>query len=160
MKIDFDQIRELLAVVSQTDITELTVESGDQRITVKKDPPRSATSTVRIPAESHIQAPYPEVKTEVTEEETVDRSHTERNGLVPIASPMVGTFYRAPSPSAPPFVEIGDTVNIGQTVCIIEAMKLMNDMPAEVSGRVVEVCVESGTTVEYGQPLFMVDPSG
>ena len=84
----------------------------------------------------------------------------ENNGLVPVASPMVGTFYRSSSPSAPPFVEVGDTIAVGQTVCIIEAMKLMNDLPAEVAGRIVKVCVENGTTVEYGQPLFMVNPRG
>jgi acetyl-CoA carboxylase biotin carboxyl carrier protein len=71
---------------------------------------------------------------------------------------MVGTFYRSPSPSAPPFLDVGDKVTVGQTVCIIEAMKLMNDLPSEVSGKVVRICVENGTTVEYGQPLFMVDP--
>jgi len=73
---------------------------------------------------------------------------------------MVGTFYRAPSPGAANYVEIGDRVSVGQTVCIIEAMKLMNDMPTEVAGRVVKILVENGTTVEYGQPLFLVDPRG
>jgi acetyl-CoA carboxylase biotin carboxyl carrier protein len=82
------------------------------------------------------------------------------NGLVPVTSPMVGTFYRAASPTATPFVNVGDHINVGQTVCIIEAMKLMNDMPSEVSGKIVKVCVDNGTTVEYGQQLFLVDPKG
>jgi acetyl-CoA carboxylase biotin carboxyl carrier protein len=73
---------------------------------------------------------------------------------------MVGTFYRAASPTAAPYVDIGDRITVGQTVCIIEAMKLMNDMPAEVAGRIVKVCVDNGSTVEYGQPLFLVDPKG
>lgn len=73
---------------------------------------------------------------------------------------MVGTFYRAPSPDSPPYINIGDHVREGQTVCIIEAMKLMNDMPSEVSGKVVKILVDNGTTVEYGQALFLVDPKG
>jgi acetyl-CoA carboxylase biotin carboxyl carrier protein len=73
---------------------------------------------------------------------------------------MVGTFYRAASPTAAAFVNVGDRVNVGQTVCIIEAMKLMNDMPSEVAGKIVKILVENGTTVEYGQALFMVDPKG
>ena len=80
------------------------------------------------------------------------------NGLVPITSPMVGTFYRAPSPSAASFVEIGDFVNIGQTVCIIEAMKLMNEIESEVTGRIARILVENAQPVEYGQTLFLVDP--
>jgi acetyl-CoA carboxylase biotin carboxyl carrier protein len=82
------------------------------------------------------------------------------NGYVAVTSPMVGTFYRAASPTARPFVDIGDRIAVGQTVCIIEAMKLMNDMPAEVSGKIVKVCADNGTTVEYGQTLFLVDPKG
>jgi len=165
VKIDFDQIRELLAVVSTTDITELTIESGDEKVTVKKAPVAPASSAIDVPLSSTgvviqppvaVPAPPPEVQEPAPETKDAGRS----NGWVPIASPMVGTFYRAPSPSAPPFVDVGDFVDIGQTVCIIEAMKLMNDLPSEVSGRIVRICVENGTTVEYGQALFMVDPKG
>ena len=166
MKIDLDQIRDLLAVFSQTEITELTIESGDQKITLKKSSPSFVPTTIEVPqfaapvavaqrasAPAPAEAPKPEpAKLE---------PKAESNGnYIAISSPMVGTFYRAPSPAASPFVEVGDRVAVGQTVCIIEAMKLMNDLPAEVSGRVVKVCVENGTTVEYGQPLFMVDPNG
>lgn len=167
MKLDLDQIRDLLAVVGETDITELTIESGEEKITVKKAPPTLAVSSIEVAApparrepaaavaaataDAHGQAPEPAAAAPEPES---------RNGLVPITSPMVGTFYRSPSPSAPPFVDVGDHVTIGQTVCIIEAMKLMNDLPAEVAGRIVKVCVDSGTTVEYGQPLFMIDPKG
>jgi acetyl-CoA carboxylase biotin carboxyl carrier protein len=170
--IDLKTIRELLSVVGTTDITELTIESGDQRITVKKAPTGTAfiqqggeaqpaalvavarpASTMsfepKLPAaESAPPAPAP----------AVDNGSS--NGHVQITSPMVGTFYRAASPTAKPFVNIGDRITVGQTVCIIEAMKLMNDMPSEVAGKIVKVLVENGTTVEYGQALFLVDPKG
>lgn len=171
MDIDLKTIRELLAVVGNTDITELTIESGDQRITVKKAPVGAVV--VQHTEASPIAAPMPAAAATMSfepkgtgpqpakeapppplPEPAVAANH------VPITSPMVGTFYSSPSPTAPPFVNIGDHVNIGQTVCIIEAMKLMNDMPSEVAGKIVKVLVENGTTVEYGQPLFMVDPKG
>jgi acetyl-CoA carboxylase biotin carboxyl carrier protein len=159
MKIDFDQIRELLEVFGQADITELTVESGEEKITLKKAGHQVVTELRSIPG-SNVISMVPPLPSESQPVARVDAGQSEPNGLVPVASPMVGTFYRSPSPSAPSFVEIGDMIAIGQTVCIIEAMKLMNDLPAEVAGRIVKVCVENGTTVEYGQPLFMVDPRG
>jgi acetyl-CoA carboxylase biotin carboxyl carrier protein len=167
VKIDFDQIRELLAVVSQTDITEFTIESGDEKITVKKEHVLKASGPViELPAarlhEMPVQAAQekPAESPAATIPQPAPEESSSANALVPIASPMVGTFYTAASPSAPAFVEVGDVVKVGQTVCIIEAMKLMNDLPAEVSGKIVEVCVENGTTVEFGQALFMVDPRG
>lgn len=173
MKIDLNQIRELLAVVSATDITELTLEFGEQKITIKKNPAQPSIQTViaEIPQAAHVAAPVQiplakppmsfEPSDEVqTAESKADASAGSNNGLVAVTSPMVGTFYRSPSPKAPPFVNVGDRIAVGQTVCIIEAMKLMNDMPAEVSGKIVKVCVENGTTVEYGQTLFLVDPKG
>ena len=160
VKIDFDQIRELLAVVSQTDISELTIESGEEKITVKKGSPAPAPggqALLELPAQA--AAPSPAAALAEAGKPAGEPVAAQRNGLVPITSPMVGTFYRSPSPSAAPFVEVGDHITVGQTVCIIEAMKLMNDLPAEVAGRIARVCAENGTTVEYGQPLFMVDPN-
>jgi acetyl-CoA carboxylase biotin carboxyl carrier protein len=171
LKIDLEQIRSLLSVVGQTDITELTIESGDEKITVKK----SGTVTVHSgAAASHAEVAQPvavpvpvaarassaaaEAAPKADNGQGPKESSTE--GLISITSPMVGTFYRAPSPTAPAFVEINDRVSVGQTVCIIEAMKLMNDLPSEVAGKVVKILVENGTTVEFGQPLFLVDPKG
>jgi acetyl-CoA carboxylase biotin carboxyl carrier protein len=167
VKIDLEQIRELLTVVSATDVTELTIEFGDQKITVKKSPPAIAVAEAKpivvktehlapAPPLPKLSQPAPETKDETAAPE----AHEGTNGFVEITSPMVGTFYRSPSPDAAPFVQIGDRVAVGQTVCIIEAMKLMNDMPAEVGGKVVKILVDNGTTVEYGQPLFLVDPKG
>ena len=176
MKIDLDQIRELLSVVSSTDVTELTIEFGDQRITVKKSssiplteaqlsPKPIVIKTEEIPVvqtrEVASPAAAPAVAPAAVESAPVAEAPVEKtNGLVEITSPMVGTFYRASSPESPPFVDVGDHVNEGQTVCIIEAMKLMNDMPSEVSGKIVKVIAENGSTVEYGQTLFLVDPRG
>ncbi|MBC7996503.1 MAG: acetyl-CoA carboxylase biotin carboxyl carrier protein [Leptolyngbya sp.] len=170
MKIDLNQIRELLSVVCQTEVTELTLEFGDQKITIKKNnepiQPQSIMGhtashsvvtpqaiTKAISFEPQEEAPEP---AKVKAEEPISAS----NSYVAVTSPMVGTFYRAGSPTARPYVDVGDRIAVGQTVCIIEAMKLMNDMPAEVSGKIVKVCVDNGTTVEYGQTLFLVDPKG
>jgi acetyl-CoA carboxylase biotin carboxyl carrier protein len=79
--------------------------------------------------------------------------------LAPIAAPMVGTFYRAPKPDAEPFVNEGDEVHVGQTVCVLEAMKMFNEIPSDVAGRIARILVENGAPVEYGQPLFLVDPA-
>lgn len=182
MKIDLDQIRDLLNVVSSTDVSELTIEFGDQRITVKKDMGSKNVSVNAAsgvangqshsgggqniaqeakqsisPAPAQAQAPVAPAPAPAPAPAKVEEP---TSNYLQITSPMVGTFYRAPSPGAANYVEIGDRVSVGQTVCIIEAMKLMNDMPTEVAGRVVKILVENGTTVEYGQPLFLVDPRG
>ncbi len=172
MKIDLQQIKELLGIVSSTDVTEFTIEFGDQRITVKKDRPALSTS-IEIPTQAPVRqtvavaaAPAPEPVRPAAEpaakpEPSVnhDDNGTPAN-TVAITSPMVGTFYGQPSPTAAPFVKMGDRIAVGQTICIIEAMKLMNDLPAEVAGKIVKICVDNGTTVEYGQTLYLVDPKG
>lgn len=161
MKIDLEQVRSLLDIVSRTDVTELTIESGEEKITIKKPGPHSVHTNIEIPhatvpVASH--SPQPVHVPPAAATAPAPKVDEESNGkdLIPITSPMVGTFYRASSPTAAPFVNVGDVIKSGQTVCIIEAMKLMNDLPAEIAGKVVKVCVENGTTVEYGQPLFMV----
>ena len=171
LDIDLKTIRELLAVVSNTDIIELTIESGEQRITVRKaggvpvapNVPQvvEVEAPATAPAKLAAPAAVPESKPEAPKSKEAPASDNgASNGYVQITSPMVGTFYRAASPTAAAFVNVGDRVNVGQTVCIIEAMKLMNDMPSEVAGKIVKILVENGTTVEYGQALFMVDPKG
>jgi acetyl-CoA carboxylase biotin carboxyl carrier protein len=170
VKIDLEQIRDLLKAVSQTDITELTIESGDEKITVRKS---TASVVAHAPVAAAIEAPVavqhaaPRLVTATVAAEQPKPNNNKAqdngeapNGLISITSPMVGTFYRSPAPTSPSFVEVGDRVNVGQTVCIIEAMKLMNDLPSEVSGKIVKVLVENGTTVEFGQQLFLLDPNG
>ncbi len=160
MKIDIDQIKELIAIVAANEVAELTVEVGGEKVTIKKSGlvvPNMQSGSTHIAFEVPSRTEHKEVR-QIEHHEAPPEPTESTNGLVPVTSPMVGTFYRSPSPNAPPYVEVGDRIAIGQTVCIIEAMKLMNDMPAEVAGRVVKICADNGSTVEYGQQLFLVDP--
>lgn len=144
-KLDFDQIRAVIKLASESDVAELTVESPTLKVTVKKLPggtPAVVAHPTRVEPASPV-GPVPP---------TADH-------LVPVIAPMVGTFYRSPNPDAPPFVGEGDLITPGQTVCIIEAMKLFNEIQADLGGRVVRVLAENATPVEYGQPLFLIDPT-
>jgi acetyl-CoA carboxylase biotin carboxyl carrier protein len=169
VEIDFDQIRILLSVVAETDITELTIENGAEKITVKKGGAAQVVVPAAVQAElAGVHAASATAGASALPLQPVQaRDKADSNGagrdldnLLTITSPMVGTFYRASSPQASPFVDVGDRVSVGQTVCIIEAMKLMNDLPSEVAGRIVKILVENGHTVEFGQPLFLIDPKG
>ena len=174
MPLDFNQLRDLLAAIAQTDITELTLKSADFELTVRKgnrttpviDPIGStgssaAASFVAAPADSVIMPSPPAPPPEVVIREAASAAATP-SVVDPkweeVKSPMVGTFYRSPSPDEAPFVEVGDRIRKGQTVCIIEAMKLMNEIEAEISGQVMEILVKNGEPVEYGQPLMRINP--
>ncbi len=165
MILDFNQLKELLNEVSNSDITELNLEFKDTKLSLKKnvlfqDVPITQ-SRVNSGELTQVSKTTAAVLPPVTDQQAkVDSNNATNNNHIAITSPMVGTFYRAASPTAKPFVEIGDKVNPGQTICIIEAMKLMNDMPSEITGKIVKICVENGTTVEFGQNLFLVDPQG
>lgn len=176
MPLDFNEIRQLLVTIAQTDIAELTLKSDDFELTVRKAvsvsnqigsgtasssgnaselnltppeapvvPPTGMTKAPNV-FEPGRNVPLPTLPTPLEQK------------LVELTSPMVGTFYRSPAPSEPPFAEIGDRIKTGQTVCIIEAMKLMNEIEAEVSGQVVEILVQNAEPVEYGQPLMRINP--
>lgn len=146
---EFSQIKELISLVNSTDITDLEIEDGDVRVRIRKagpepkSAPREVTDTAAIP--QPVSAP-PQQAPEA------------RGSLVEVLAPMVGTFYRAPAPDADPFVRAGDKVAPGQTLFIIEAMKMMNEIEAEVSGVIREILVENGEPVEFGQPLMLIDP--
>ena len=170
MKIDIEQIKVLLQMVGEADIAELTIEMEEERITIKK--PSGMMAPVHQPvhhefvAVSHNDADanktLPAGSAHATSSGHLphhDKNNAEKEEhLVAVTAPMVGTFYRSSSPTTAPFVETGDKIAVGQTICIIEAMKLMNDLPAEISGKVVKICAENGATVEFGQQLFLVDP--
>ncbi|MGK7958721.1 MAG: acetyl-CoA carboxylase biotin carboxyl carrier protein [Crocosphaera sp.] len=156
MSINFNELRELLGAIAHTDIAEVSLKTEAFELTVRREvtatttqQPTPSTSEVIVPPSVPATAPPPP---------EVAPSPAEKQ-WVAITSPMVGTFYRAPAPDEPPFVEVGDRVNNTQTVCIIEAMKLMNEIEAEVIGEVMEIVVVNGEPVEYGQTLMWVNPT-
>lgn len=154
MKMELDYIEKLAKLVSDNGLTELSLEEGDKIIVIKKEKEFVASAPAAVQVTSPvIQSP---VLTPAKPAEAPLQKDT--SNLLKITSPMVGTFYKAASPGAAPFTEAGKSVNVGQVVCIIEAMKLMNEIESEVSGKVVEVCVEDGQPVEYGQVLMLVEP--
>jgi len=146
---DIDEIRELMLLFDDTSIAELELEGPEYKLTLRKSS-RSASSPAREPISEGETRDREPVKTPRYEELEPEED------LVAVVSPMVGTFYRAPAPDAPPFVEIGDRVEPGQTLCIVEAMKLMNEIKSEVKGRVVDILVDNAHPVEYGQTMFLI----
>ncbi len=151
MKFETDYIEKLAQIISDNGLTEISLEDGDQAITIRKDLPEVCVA----PATAPVMAPVAASKT--TNKTVTEASVTEAPKGTAITSPMVGTFYAAPSPEADPFIEIGSTVNAGDVVCIIEAMKLMNEIKSEVSGKVVQICVKNGDPIEFGQVLMYVE---
>jgi len=147
-RLDLEEIRALIRLATEAEITELEVDAPHVKVRIKKA--GSAPPTV------NISNPGPAAPATVGGQTAEVAGQT---GYVPIVAPMVGTFYRSPKPDVPPFIAEGDEVQVGQTVCILEAMKLFNEISSEVAGRIVQVLVDNGAPVEYGQPLFLVDPS-
>lgn len=161
---DFKQIQELIKMVNKSNIGELTVELKDFRVTIKQREEK-ITQVVSAP----VQA-YPNVPQHIPSHTSLNptpakaaaaegSSEAAAVNTITIKSPMIGTFYRRSSPDKPNFVEIGDDINPGKVVCIIEAMKLFNEIESEVKGKIVKVLVEDASPVEYDQPLFLVEPS-
>lgn len=161
MQLDHDQLHKLLALLGESDIQELKLEGDDFRLEVRRNLPAAPVAVMQAPAlTAAALAPQPAVVPDAPLSPSVPppAAAATRSDLVEITAPMVATFYRAPAPGEPAFVELGARINVGQTVCILEAMKLMNELEAEVSGEVVEILVENGTPVEFGQVLMRVKP--
>jgi acetyl-CoA carboxylase biotin carboxyl carrier protein len=151
------RIEYLIHLVEKSDISELEVWEGwGRRIRIVRQRAQTAAAPLLHGVAPPAAAPAPAVAPSA---EPARVARDDDGDLVKVASPMVGTFYRAASPDAPPFVEVGAQVSPGQTLCIIEAMKLMNEIASEVSGSVRRVLVENGQPVEFGQPLFLIEPS-
>jgi acetyl-CoA carboxylase biotin carboxyl carrier protein len=170
---DLAKLREILKIVAESDVAEVEVEEDDFKVVVRKN---AATMFVQSPmaaypmgahmpmmppqpqppspSPAHAPAPAPQGPSAPAEASAPD----DDEGTI-IRAPIVGTFYRKPSPDEPVFVSVGDTVAVGQVLCIIEAMKLMNEIESEMSGKVVKILVEDGQPVEYDQPLFMIEPA-
>ncbi len=155
--IDFDFIERLISALDASSVDSLEIERGGTRVRLSKTPPAiagpvgmappmpAAAYTPGMPAVPVAEAPVP--------------AATPQSNLIDVTSPMVGTFYLAPAPDAPSYVNVGARVAPGDTLCIIEAMKLMNELECEVTGTIAEICVENAQPVEFGQVLFRVDPS-
>ena len=151
MKFETDYIEKLAKVLADTGLTEISLEDGEQAITLRKDvivapvAPVASAPVQSAPAASPAPATQAPAASEPAKKGT------------PITSPMVGTFYKSPSPDADAFVSVGQTIKTGDVVCIVEAMKMMNEIKSEISGKVVEICVEDGQPVEFGQVLMYVE---
>ncbi|QCH14946.1 acetyl-CoA carboxylase biotin carboxyl carrier protein [Synechococcus sp. CB0101] len=156
MQLDHNQLRDLIALLGESDIQELKLEGDDFRLELRRNLPTSQPQVVMQAAPAALPAPV--AAAPATPSAAPPAAPAVRGDLVEITAPMVATFYRAPSPGDPAFVELGARINVGQTVCILEAMKLMNELESEVSGEVVEILVENGTPVEFGQVLMRVKP--
>ncbi|MCY7285779.1 MAG: acetyl-CoA carboxylase biotin carboxyl carrier protein [Cyanobacteria bacterium CAN_BIN43] len=161
MELDFNGLRELLAAINQTDVSEFTLKKGDFELIVRKGglvsysaPPSlplpEPSAAVSLPPVA-LPPPPPAAPPPLAASPLADK-------LAEVTSPMVGTFYSSPGPDEPAFVRVGDRIRLGQTVCIIEAMKLMNELESEVVGEVVEILPRNGEPVEYGQVLMRVKP--
>ena len=156
---DIKQIQELVKLINKTSIGEITIEEDGRKITIKqkKDPVQNivATTTQTFP---QAAAPAPTAAPAASTPPPA-KAEPKADNYVTIKSPMIGTFYRQAGPGKPVFASVGDDVNPGKTVCIIEAMKLFNEIESDVKGKIVKVLVDDASPVEYDQPLFLVDPA-
>lgn len=161
MQLDHDQLHKLLALLGDSDIQELKLEGDDFRLEVRRNLPGAApVAMIQAPAAVAMPtAPAPIPAAAEFPSAPPPAAPAARSDLLEITAPMVATFYRAPAPGEAAFVEVGTRITSGQTVCILEAMKLMNELEAEVSGEVVEILVDNGTPVEFGQVLMRVKPA-
>ena len=150
MKFDTDYIEKLAKIIADNSLTEISLEDGEQAITIRKDLPEVIQAVA--PA---VAAQAPAIQAAPAVQAAPEQSPAKKG--TPITSPMVGTFYKSPSPDAAPFVTVGQTIKQGDVVCIVEAMKLMNEIEFEVAVKVVEICVEEGQPVEFGQVLMYVE---
>jgi acetyl-CoA carboxylase biotin carboxyl carrier protein len=163
------KIRKLIKLVEESDIGELEVSGWGQKVRISKKPRDSGSPNSEVAATSVVVEPKPELAAAASSpaplsrgaptQEAAEKVLEDTNHYVPIKSPMVGTFYRAPAPDAKPYVELNQQVAVGEVVCIIEAMKLMNEIESEVAGRVAKILVENAKPVEFGQTLFLIEPA-
>jgi acetyl-CoA carboxylase biotin carboxyl carrier protein len=162
----YKEIQDLVKMVVRLELAELKLRDGEFELSVRTKEYTKARSS-QAPAAPVISM-TPTAAPSAAQKEASESSPAEQTAskeeassdLVEVKSPIVGTFYRSPAPDKPPFIKVGDTINAGDVVCIVEAMKLFNEIESEVSGKVVKVVVEDATPVEYDQPLFLIDPKG
>ncbi|NER10077.1 acetyl-CoA carboxylase biotin carboxyl carrier protein [Muriicola jejuensis] len=160
---DIKEIQSLIKFVAKSGASEVKLETDDIKITIRTGPAGSGGETTYIQQLPAAVAPSPAPQAPAAAPapagDAAPAKKEEDSKYVTIKSPIIGTFYRKPSPDKPAFVEVGDNIAVGDVLCVIEAMKLFNDIESEVSGKIVKVLVEDSSPVEFDQPLFLVDPS-
>jgi acetyl-CoA carboxylase biotin carboxyl carrier protein len=154
---DLNLVKKLVKILENSQLTDLEIEEGGTRIKIAKNvqlvqAPQNPVSIIPQAAAVNVTSEQPKV------EEKKQAPVEDESKLHAIKSPIVGTFYRAPAPDADPYVQVGDTVSAGTVLCIVEAMKLMNEIESDISGKIVKILVENGKPVEYNQPLFLIQP--
>ena len=148
------EIQEIINFIKKSDLDVVSIETENIKIRVKKNNGNITTIEQPKVVKTEIQPQTPPVENKISEEKKEKTS----NNII-IKSPMIGTFYRSPNPESDPFVSEGDSIKVGQTICIVEAMKLFNDIESEISGKIVKILVDDNSPIEFDQPLFEVDPS-
>lgn len=157
---DIKQIQDLIRFVAKSGVNEVSIEQNDFKITIKTNhAPTYVTANVPSAPPVYEQAPAAVNTTPPTAEATAPVAHApDTSNYITVRSPMIGTFYRSSTPEKPMFVNVGDEIKPGSVICIIEAMKLFNEIESEVSGRIVKILADNASPVEYDQPLFLVEP--
>jgi acetyl-CoA carboxylase biotin carboxyl carrier protein len=156
MGMDIKQIQDLIKFVAKSGVNEVSIEETDFKITIKTN--QESNTPIYTPQHvvAQVQTPQP-VQTIAAAIDKTESIQSNASNQITIKSPMIGTFYRSPSPDKPAFINVGDEIFVGQVVCVIEAMKLFNEIESEVSGRVVKILVDNANPVEYDQPLFLLE---
>ncbi len=175
---DFKEIQELIKLINKSNLTEFKMEDGEFKLSIRTKkygrqrhlaPPQQILSVPAAPLQTVQQQPFvnapvsPSPNTETVASDNQNQQEATTNedssNYIEVKSPIVGTFYRAPSPDKPPYLKVGDTIEVGTVVCIVEAMKLFNEIESEVAGKVVKIMIEDASPVEYDQVLYLVDPN-
>jgi acetyl-CoA carboxylase biotin carboxyl carrier protein len=159
---DLKEIQNLIKFVSNSGVAEVKLETGDVKITIRTTLEGNSpdiTYVQQAPMQQAIQAAAPAAAPVVEAAAPVVEAAEDNSKYITIKSPMIGTLYRKPAPDKPMFVEVGSTISKGDVVCVVEAMKLFNEIESEISGKIVKVLVDDSSPVEFDQPLFLVDPS-
>lgn len=156
---ELKEIKELIKLVSEAEVSEVEVEKGDFKIAIKKVEERTIVAAPVVQqAPAPVQISVPAAPTAPAAPAAPAAPPANTGNLITIKSPMIGTFYKSSSPDKPSFVNVGDEIKPGSVLCIVEAMKLFNEIESEVSGKIVKILVENASPVEYDQPLFLVEP--
>jgi len=156
---NLNEIQDLIKFVAKSGVTEVEIEKKDFKIIIKAEKAKSADQPIIVQASAPVASPASTPLVAPSPAPSAPTASADDSKYITIKSPMIGTFYRSSGPDKDPFVNVGDTISKGNTICIIEAMKLFNEIESEYSGKIVKVLVDDASPVEYDQPLFLVDPS-